>query len=365
MEFFHTTVSPEAIQLANNVLTSTWLSEGKMVKAFEEALASKLGLVNPVAVNSGTAALHLALVLAGVGPDDEVILPAQTFVATGLVVLMQQARPVFADIDLATGNISVESIRQRITDRTKAILPVHWAGYPCDMDEINALADTHHLAVIEDAAHALGATYKGRPVGAISRFTAFSFQAIKHLTTGDGGAICCLEDAEVHRARALRWFGIDRANSRPSILGEREYDISEVGYKVHLNDLAAAVGLGNLQAFEQILNRRREIAGRYRQALVEVPGITLLDNRADRESAAWLFTLLVDRRTDFIRALQARGVPSSVVHLRIDHNSVFGGLTPDLPNQELFNEKQVSIPLHSGLSDQEVDQVIGAVKAGW
>lgn len=336
-----------------------------MVKRFEEELSRQIGLSNPVAVNSGTSALHLGLVLAGVGAGDEVILPAQTFVATGLVVLMQGAKPIFADIQPMTGNIDPLSVRAKITEKTKAIMPVHWAGYPCDMDEINAIAHEFNLAVVEDAAHALGATYKGKPIGSVSRFTAFSFQAIKHLTTGDGGALCCLSEAEYHLARARRWFGIDRANSQPSILGERLYDISAIGYKSHMNDLAAAVGLGNLEDFPAQLARRCEIAASYRAELKNVRGLELLEAKAERRSACWVFTVLVERREDFIRALQTRGVPASVVHLRIDHNSVFGGIRPGLPGQEFFNERQVAIPLHAGLTDEEVELVINAVQSGW
>ena len=225
MNFFHTHVSPKARELAGRTLEAGWLSEGAQVKEFEAALAERLKLRNPVALNSGTSALHLALALAGVGPEDEVILPAQTFVATGLVVLMQGATPVFADIDPATGNLCPESLRRKVTRRTRAVMPVHWAGYPCDLDEIQAVAAEDDLAVIEDAAHALGATYKGKPIGAISRFTAFSFQAIKHLTTGDGGALCCGRAADARQAFVRRWFGIDRGNSQPSVLGERIYDI--------------------------------------------------------------------------------------------------------------------------------------------
>jgi perosamine synthetase len=365
MEFFHTSVSPRAIELAAETLRSGFLSEGKRVKEFEEALEARLGLHHPVALNSGTSALHLALALAGVGPGDEVILPPQTFVATGLVVLMQGATPVFADIDPLTGNISCASIASRITPRTKALLPVHWGGHPCDLDEIETLAREHDLAVIEDAAHALGATYKGRPVGAISRFTVFSFQAIKHLTTGDGGALCCREESDARAAIVRRWFGVDRANSKISVLGERVYDIDEVGYKYHMNDLAAAVGLGNLEDFPRRLKRRRQIAFRYREHLSDVPGLTLPELKPDREHAFWLFTILVDRREDFIRKLAGQGIPASVVHLRIDHNSVFGGLRRDLPQQELFNEKQVSLPIHENLSEEDVEQIVGTVRSGW
>lgn len=365
MDFFSTHISKKAKEKVNEVLDSTFISAGKVAEQFENALSEKLGLVNPVAVNSGTSALHLALAIAGVWPGDEVILPAQTFVATGLVILMQGATPVFADIQYETGNIDPASIREKITEKTKAIIPVHWAGYPCDMDEINSIAEEYNLAVIEDAAHALGATYKNKPIGSVSRFTAFSFQAIKHLTTGDGGALCCLNDEDYNTAINRRWFGIDRANSKPSILGEREYDIDAVGYKYHMNNLAAAVGLGNLDDFPENLKRRREIALRYRDELKNVLGLKKLDYKYDRESAYWLFTVLIERRVDFIKKLKEHGIPASVVHLRIDHNSVFGGITPDLPDQERFNEDHVAIPVHSGLSDDEMGQIIDCIKRGW
>lgn len=365
MNFFHTHVSARAVELATATLRSTFLSEGMMVERFERALADRLGLVNPVGVNSGTSALHLALAIAGVGPGDEVILPAQTFVATGLAILMQGAKPVFADIQATTGNLDPASVCAKITEKTKLIMPVHWAGYPCDMEEINALANEFNLTVIEDAAHALGATYKGQPVGSLSRFTAFSFQAIKHLTTGDGGALCCLLEDDQQQARARRWFGIDRAKAQPSILGERVYDITSVGYKYHLNDLAASVGLGNLDDFPAHLQRIRQNAARYRDELRTVPGLQLLEHRNDRESACWLFSVLVERREAFIRKLQSCGVPTSVVHLRIDHNSVFGGLTPGLPGQEFFNERQVAIPIHTGLTEADLGIIIASIKGGW
>src|SRR5437868_3959839 len=187
LTFNHTTVSEAAISNAVATLRSGFLSEGKQVRRFEQELAARLGLASPVALNSGTAALHLALAIAGVQAGDEVIIPPQTFIATGMAVLMAGATPVFADIQSGTGNMDPESARKKISPKTKAIIPVHWAGYPCDLDEITEIADGHKLVVIEDAAHALGASYRGKPIGAISRFTCFSFQAIKHLTTGDGG----------------------------------------------------------------------------------------------------------------------------------------------------------------------------------
>ena len=365
MNFVNTYISEKAIELANEVLRSGYVSAGKYADKFEDELEDRLGLVNPVTVNSGTSALYLALAVAGVGPGDEVIMPAQTFIATGHSVLMHYATPVFADIQYETGNIAPDSIRQKITKKTKAIMPVHWAGYPCDLDEINDIAREHDLAVIEDAAHALGATYKGKPVGAVSRFTAFSFQAIKHLTTVDGGALCCLDKDDVYHAKRRRWFDIDRENSKPSPLGERIYDAEQTGYKCHMNDLSAAIGLGNLEDFPSKLKRRIEIGGIYREEFKDIPGLQLLENKDDRESACWLFTMLVERRPDFINKLKGKEIPASVMHQRIDNNSVFGGTRTDLSVQDKFDENQVSIPVHSGLTDNDVQQIVDAVRNGW
>jgi perosamine synthetase len=365
ISFFHTYVSPKAIARVTGVLESGWLNEGAVTKEFEESLASVLGVANPVAVNSGTAALHLALAICNIGPGDEVIIPPQTFVATGIVVLMQGATPVFADIDPTTGNISTQSIIEKITPRTKAIIPVHWGGYPCDMDEIKEIARQHNLVAIEDAAHALGATYKSRPIGAISRFTAFSFQAIKHLTTGDGGMLCCPDISDAKQATARRWFGIDREKSVRSPLGARGFDIETYGYKYHLNNVAAALGLGNLEDFLPRLAKRRQTATFYRENLKDVAGLQLLNIKSDREHAYWLFTLLVEQRDDFVSKLAEAGVPTSVVDLRIDRNSVFGGARDDLPGQTEFNEKQIAIPVHEGLTDEQIERIVKAIRSGW
>lgn len=365
MDFFTTHISKKAKENINKVLDTTFISAGKVAEKFENALSEKLRLVNPVTVNSGTSALHLALVVAGIKQGDEVILSPQTFVASGLSILMQGAKPVFTDIQYETGNIDPKSIRDKITYKTKAIMPVHWGGYPCDMDEIQEIADEHDLIIIEDAAHALGAIYKKKPIGSISDFTCFSFQSIKHLTTGDGGAICCLNNKYYKEARNKRWFGIDRENSELSILGERKYDIAELGYKYHLNDFAAALGLANLEDFDFILNRRREIAKIYRTELNNVPGLQLLKYKNDRESSYWLSTILVENRTNFIKHLKQQGFLSSVVHLRIDKNSIFGGITQNLPNMKRFNEKQVSLPVHSDLTDKDVELIVKTIKMGW
>jgi perosamine synthetase len=341
------------------------VSEGENVEAFERDLASRLGLTRPLAVNSGTAALHLALVLAGVGPGDEVVLPAQTFLATGMAALMQRATPVFADIDPETGNLSPVALREKVSHRTKAILPVHWGGYPCDLDAIHAVAAEHGAAVIEDAAHALGATYGGKPVGAVSRFTCFSFQATKHLTTGDGGALCCLREEDHREGRRTRWFGIDRASAGKTPVGDRLARAESVGFKYHMNDLSAAVGRGNLEDFPSLLNARRRNAGAFREGLSNVPGLTLLRDESDRGHAHWLFTVRVERREDFARKMKNDGIPVSVVDLRLDDHPAFGGRRDDLPGQDVFDTEQISLPVHPGLAPRDIDRVIRSVRSGW
>jgi perosamine synthetase len=364
ISFFETVISPQAIALAAETLRSAWVNQGPRVAEFEGVLAREHGLSHPVALNSGTSALHLALALAGVGAGDEVVLPPQTFIATGQVVLMQKATPVFADIDPLTGNMSAVSLEAVLSERTKAIVAVHWGGYPCDLDALGQVAARHKVVLIEDAAQAMGASYRGRSVGSLSRFTCFSFQATKHVTCGDGGALCCAEDADADEARRRRWFGIDRKQP-PSELGDRDDDIDAVGYKYHMNDLAAAVGLGNLAGFRERLARRRAIAGEYRRALGGVQGLTLLRSDDGHESASWLFTVLVERRAAFVRALKGRGIPTSVVNRRIDRYRVFGGTQAALTGQRRFDEQQISLPLHSSLSENEVQQVIAGVRAGW
>jgi perosamine synthetase len=365
MHFFHTNISRDAIDRVVKVLESTYVSQGEQVALFERKLSQDLGLSHPVAVNSGTAALHLALVGAGVQAGDEVVLPAQTFIATGLAVLYVGAVPVFADVQATTGNIDPASIRQHLNEKTKAVIPVHWGGLPCDMDEIQAIADAHGLTVIEDAAHALGARYRGRPIGAVSEFTCFSFQAIKHLTSGDGGAVCCRSPQMRQTLAALRWFGIDRERDKPDFRGERVYDLGVVGYKYHMNDLAAALALGNLPQLPGVLARHREITARYSEGLRDIPGLRPADCPDDRESSCWFFQLLVERRDDFIRAMQGRGMPVSVVHERIDRNRIFGGLRTDLPGQDAFSRQQAALPVHAGLTDAAVQGIVAAVHQGW
>jgi len=365
MNFFTTEVSEDAITKVVEVLRSGFLNEGAVVKEFEAGLVNYVGAPHVVTTNSATAALHLCLVHLGIGPGDEVIIPPQTFVATGLIVLHAGATPVFADIDPETGNIDPQSVRDKITSRTKAVIPVHWGGEPCDMDALNAIAAEAGIAVIEDAAHAFGATYKGKMIGQISRLTCFSFQAIKGMTTGDGGAIAVQTEDDAIMLTRRRWFGIDKARTPVTDIGERSVAIDVLGYKYHMNNIAAALGVGNLPTHPRRMARRREIGATYLRELQNVPGLRHIRRREDSEGSFWLFPLLVEEREAFGRAMKSRDVPITVVDRRIDKHPVLGGLREDLSGAAAFDAVQIHIPIHEGLSDEDVGKVVEAVRLGW
>lgn len=364
IEFFNTTISEESIKYVTDTLKSTRISAGRNADFFEKKL-SEYGFFNPVTLNSGTVTMHLALIASGVGVGDEVIIPAQTFISTGLAVLYVGAKPVFADINLSDGNISTESIRSKITEKTKAIIPVHWGGYPCDMDEICKIAKEFNLSVIEDAAHAFGSTYKGNLIGTISRFTSFSFQAIKHLTTGDGGALCCKNIEDFNLVKRLRWFDIDRENSKIGFLGEREYDAKTIGYKYHMNDISASLGIGNLEKINLKLEKIKSVAQFYKNHLNNINGLTLMKYEENRQSSYWLFPLIVENREEFIVKMKSNNIPVSVVHMGIDKNSIFGGVNYELTNQRIFDKNQIHIPIHDNLTDENISHIVNTIKEGW
>jgi|SRR3989344_388303 len=358
-------MNEQSIQNVVEVMRSRWIGQAEKVEEFEAMIKQQLKIPFPVTVNSGTAAVHLALDIAGVGPGDEVITTSLTCAATNHAILMQYAKPVFADVQYDTGNIDPEDIEHRITPKTKAVLVVHWAGYPCDMDEINAIAKKHNLPVIEDAAHAMGASYKGKPMGTISDFTCFSLQAIKHITTGDGGILCTNNIQDYQKGIRRRWFGIDRNHRIPSVLGHADYDIVERGFKYHMNDIAAAIGLAQLPDLPKIVARRKAIARRYREELADVQGIKMMEYKNDRDCSYWLFTMHVHRREEFCRAMLERGVEVSVSHYRNDIYTIFGPRRKDLPNVDKIDNDMMCIPIHAKLSDEDVTYVIDAIKKGW
>lgn len=355
-------VSEKVAPVLTDILKTSWIGQGPAVDKVEKKFEKMFDSFGALTLNSCTSALHLALVLSGVCDGDEVITTPMTCSATNIPILYQRAKAVFADIQRTSLNIDPKDIKKKVTSRTKAILVVHWGGEPCDMDEILAIAKECNVPVIEDAAHALGAKYKGKYIGAVSDFTCFSFQAIKQITTIDGGILTCKDAAAYNRGKLLRWYGIDRTFTGDIYW---KFKVEEAGFKYHMNDVTAAMLSIQLDDLEKVNSRRREIAGKYYASLGNVRGLTLLKRESDRESGNWLFTVLVDRRDDFVKMMRAAGVETHMVHIRCDVYPIFGGKRLDLPAMNEVEPRYVSIPLHQGLSDEEVDKVISTIKKGW
>lgn len=365
ISLFHPAVSKRAIKEVAEVLRSKWIGQGGKIDEFEKDLSVAFHFPYIVCVNTSSSAIRLALSIGNVAPGDEVITTALTCTLTNHPILEQFAVPVFADIQENTGNIDPKDIESRITPKTKAILCTHWGGYPADLTELNELAKKYNLVFIEDASEALGSMYKSRYVGTISRFTAFSFQAIQLLTTGEGGALTVRNLHDYKKAKIKRWYGIDRENRKPSKTGYYDFDIEEVGYGYHLNNIAAAIGITNLKRIESRLNHHREIARKYTQELSKISGITLLSQSQDRESSYHFFTILVDHRNAFVAKMKEAHIEVSIVHARNDEYSVFGGKRKDLPNLDTFTSKYICLPTHQFIHLDDVEYIVNTIRSGW
>jgi len=353
-----------AIKRVSETLGTRWIGQGPQVDTFEQRFEERFcGSHRALAVGSGTDALHLSYQLAGVGPRDEVITPVFTCTATNIPLLYLGATPVFADIEPATLNVDARHVRSLVSERTKAIVCVDYGGLPCDLAALREIADEAGVPLIEDAAQALGATFAGQPVGSIADFTAFSFQAIKHITTGDGGLLSIRNSRLLPDARSLRWFGINREKKQAGVW---QNDIKVVGYKYQMTDIGAAMGHAGLDEFDETLAFRRELFQRYIEGLQDFHDVRLLslpDPR--REHAAWLFTIAVDNREDLQRKLYENGIEANQVHYRNDRYSIFGQRRTNLPVMDALEARYLVLPLHTQMTIADVDRVCTTIKSGW
>ena len=348
---FHPYVSKNSFKNVKKVLSGRWIGQGPLVDKFELKFKSMFAKKNLcLATGSGTDALHLSYILSGLKKGDEVIAPLFTCTATNIPFLYMGVKIKFADIDPQTMNISVESVKKLITKKTKAVICMHYGGLPCDLDELHALTKKYKIPLIEDAAHALGATYKGKPIGSISDFTMFSFQAIKHITTADGGMLCMKNKKMIKKAKRIRWFGIDREKKQKATW---ENDIFEIGYKYQMTDLGASVGLEGLKEFKKILNYRKNIFDIYLEKLGNNKNIICV-NKDDgkRTHAAWLFTI-ISKKKDFIqKKLREKRIETNQVHFRNDKYSIFKKFVKGkkYPNMDYVENKYLAIPVHHKVS---------------
>src|SRR6266700_1948834 len=356
-----------------DTLRGGWLTTGPKTKRFEREFATRVGTPYALAVNSATAAMHLALDALGLQPDDEVIVPVYTCTATAEVVVYLRAKPIFVDVDPVTCNLDPAQLEKHITPRTRAIMVVHIAGLPAEMDAIRALAKTYNLSVIEDAAHAFPAKYRGQMIGTISDFTAFSFYATKTLATGEGGMLTTANPEFAERASMMALHGISRdAWKRYSAEGSWYYEVLQAGYKYNMMDIAAALGLHQLARSQWLLERRRSIAQRYTEAFSQWPEVEPPPNPAHVEHAWHLYLLrlrperLTITRDAFIQALTKANIGTSVhfipLHLHPFYRDTYHLQVEDFPAALHAYQRVISLPIYPGMADEDVEDVIAAIE---
>jgi dTDP-4-amino-4,6-dideoxygalactose transaminase len=365
----------EEIDEVEAVLRSGWLSSGPRVQRFEREFASYVGSPHAAALSSCTAALHVALLAHGIGPGDEVVTTPITWPATANCVELVGARPVFADVDPGTLQLTRESVEAKITPRTRAILPVHFAGQACDLDGFAALAQRHGLVVIEDAAHAAGTEYRGHRIGAGPNTACFSFHPAKNLTTAEGGMVTARDAQLIERVRRLRFHGIDRdAAARHAGRAPVRYETVVPGFKYNLTDLQAAIGIHQLARLDGFIEQRAKLAALYRDALRGCPDAAPLALDPATTRHAWhLFVVLLDLerlrcdREEFAARLDARGIATGLhftaVHLHRYYRERYGYAAGDLPHSESADARVLSLPLFPSMDEADVARVCGAIRA--
>jgi dTDP-4-amino-4,6-dideoxygalactose transaminase len=366
-------IGEQEIEEVVATIKSGWLGTGPRVAEFERNFAAYESAKYVAAVSSCTAALHLSVLAAGIKPGDEVITTPMTFCATVNVIIHGGAKPVLADVDPRTMNIDPKQVKAKITPRTRAIMPVHFAGRSCDMDGLMEIARRFNLKVIGDCAHAIETEYKGRKVGTFGDFGCFSFYVTKNVITGEGGAVVAQKKEDIDRIKVLSLHGMSKdAWKRFSSEGYKHYEVVEPGFKYNMMDLQAAIGIHSLSRVEQNWSRRQEIWNRYQEAFAEMPVTCPSDPEPNTRHAYHLYTILVDEaktgisRDKFLNAITAQGIGVGVHYLSIPEYSyyqrTFGWKAEDYPNAMRIGRETVSLPLSAKLTDKDVEDVIEAVR---
>jgi dTDP-4-amino-4,6-dideoxygalactose transaminase len=374
LPFSRPSISQEAIDEVVTCLKSGWITTGPRVKQFEEDLKAYLGAPHVLALTSATAGLHLVLVALNLKPGDEVITTPMTFAATLNTIVLAGGRPVLVDVEPGTYNIDVTKIEKAVTKRTRAIMPVHFAGLPVDLDPLYDIAKKHNLRVIEDAAHAIGTEYKGRRIGSFGDIQVFSFHPNKNMTTGEGGCVATRDEKLASDVALLRFHGMDReAWNRFGKKGTQHYEIITPGYKYNMMDIQAALGLHQLKQLDGFIKRRTAIALRYHKVLADWPEWTLTTAPAYQHLHAWhLYTPLINPdsakidRDAFMQGMKERNIGTGLhyraVHLYPYYRDQFGFKRGDFPNAETISDRIVSLPLFPAMTDADQDRVIAAME---
>lgn len=354
-------IAPREVMMPaiEKVLYSGYIAESEPVWEFQRMFGEFIDNPHILMVNSGTAALHIALMVLNIGAGDEVISTPMTSEPTNTTIALTGAKVVWGDVDPDTGLLDPESVRHKVTEKTKAIMVVHYAGMVCDMAKFNQLSQEFNIPIIEDGAHALGSKYAEKRIGSNSRFTCFSFQAIKHMTTIDGGAIAFTNETDITPARKLRWFGLDKTVSR------LENDITKAGYKYSMNNVTATIGQIQLKYTPLILQRYITNGKYYDDALKNINGVTLVPYYNNTEPSYWLYTMKVEDRLEFCRMMNANGIMASQLHHRSDTHTVFANSRDDLPNMDKWYQSFVHIPCGWWVDDDMREKIVNTIKKGW
>jgi len=390
IQLFKVHMAPTAAAEVANILNSGYIGQGDKVNQFENDLQKFLDRDYIVTLNSGTSGLHLALHLLkkpskhefqfegigsttniwpGIQPGDEVLATSLTCTASNFPILANGLKIKWVDIDPTTLNMDLDDLERKISPKTKAIILVHWGGYPNDLDRIKQIQQNAQRrfgfkpAVIEDGAHSFGSKYKEQYLGNHGNIVMYSFQAIKHITSIDGGALLLPHQELYNRAKLSRWYGIDRESNRKDF--RCEADIEEWGFKFHMNDVCATVGIENLKCANDIIAAHQSNAKYYDDHLKNIPGVTLLTRHADRESAFWIYSLLVDDRDKFMKHMKNCGIIVSQVHERNDKHTCVKEYKSALPSLDSTIGKVVSIPVGWWVSNEERQYIVDCIKKGW
>ena len=365
------TIEIEELNAVEEVLKSGWLTTGAKVKEFEENMQAYLDIKKAIGLTSCTAGLHIALAALGIGSDDEVIVPTYTFVATAHVVEWLGAKPVLVDVEKDTFNIDPAAIEKAITSKTKAIIPVHYAGHACDLGSILQIAKKYNLPVIEDAAHAIGTEYGGKKIGNHSNAAVFSFYVTKTITTAEGGMIVTNDEEFGKKLKSYAYFGMDKdAFNRYSEKGSWFYQIVGPGYKYNMNNIQGAIGVEQLKKLEQFIIKRRELAQHYNRLLKDVSGVITPTEKSYTKHTFHLYPLLLNTdkitRDQFILRLKEYNVGTSVhfipLHMHPFYQNKYNFNKGDFPIAEWLFEREVSLPMYPGMTLQDVEYVVDAIK---
>lgn len=387
---FKVFMSEDVLKPVSDVLMSGFIGQGAKVEEFENILKQYFNNYLVVSVNAATSAEHLALhmlkapnelhihtgdsaidkVWPGIKPGDEILTTPLTCTATNWPILANNYKIKWVDVDVNTCNMDLDDLARKISPTTKAIMVVHWGGYPIDLDKLAQIQrkaqDLYGFkpAIIEDCAHSFGSYYKNTPIGSYGNICTFSFQAIKHLTTGDGGALILPHKSLYDRAKLLRWFGIDRETNSKEF--RCEDDVKEWGYKFHMNDINATIGIHNFpHVIKDVIPKNIANANFYNEKFKDNPNITLLENSPDRQSSYWIYTIKVKRRDDFIRYMKDCNIMVSRVHERNDKHSCVREFKTILPNLDILSKEMIAIPNGWWLTEEELNYIVECINKGW